>query len=419
MKMAGGEASDSDKGSVSKIGVGRAKLKRKKNADSDSDTLSLNSVDSVVNQMALNRKKKGDKRNTECLDSEFEMNYDDDDEENKEDAITKMQRTTAELTKHLVMNCKIGGEELLEALSIAAKYEETLVRVITHKGGVMSSKKQRKRNRNRSRSKSAAAVKNAITPKVTPAVQKVKAKPVKNTYAVIVKDDTGATAAQIQEKIAACPNKVDVRVKSIQPTANGAIRIQTCSQSEMLSLKQCPAIKNAGLVVEDSKPIVPKIMVMDVSSILETGPLMQELWAKNLRDHMTFEEYEKQVHVVKRTKDTELVGNLILEVSERVRALLSSQRRVYLGWLTHQVRVLESSPGCHNCYAFGHIMSQCKLRMVCRKCGQEGHSAANCTGTESCRNCRLAGKDDAHLVTSVSRCPLLKNSRRGAGPHNG
>lgn len=396
--------------------------KRTKTNDESSDTSALSSVSSVVHHVrkmnAKQEKKYLDLQARRIGEWETETETDHVEVEDKgEDDVAKMQRTTAELTKHLVMKCGISGENLLEALRIAAEYQETLVRVLMRGGtAIQTGQRNQRRRRNRSRSNGAAPI-------LVPAARK---KPTtepkeqtKTAYAVIVKGGDGTTAEEVQKQIAACNDKVDIRVKSIRPTANGAVRIQTCSQSEMLSIKQCAAIKKAGLTVEDSVPAVPKFMVMDVESALETGLLMQELYKKNLKDVFAWEEFERTVHVVKRTKELEVLGNVILEVPEKVRAMWTSQRRIYLGWKTHQVRLLESSPGCHRCYALGHVMSQCRSKMVCRKCGQDGHTAVNCNNAESCRNCRLVNKPDAHSVTSVSRCPFLMNRRRGALPYNG
>jgi len=62
---------------------------------------------------------------------------------------------------------------------------------------------------------------------------------------------------------------------------------------------------------------------------------------------------------------------------------------------------------CYNCYAFGHIASQCKKKGKCGKCGEEGHRIAECkTDQTRCTNCK-----EAHEAWNIT-CPARNEEGR-------
>ena len=99
------------------------------------------------------------------------------------------------------------------------------------------------------------------------------------------------------------------------------------------------------------------------------------------------------------------VGNVVIELSQGMRDVLVREWRVSVKSRACKVKEFVNVLRCHKCFAFGHMMRQCKVKnRLCEKCGDTGHLKDNGKNASVCRNCRLSGKKSDHSVLSVE-CP--------------
>lgn len=131
-----------------------------------------------------------------------------------------------------------------------------------------------------------------------------------------------------------------------------------------------------------------------------------KLYKKNLKDCLGEEEFSNGVSVVSRNgRKGAAQGNVILQVPVRVRDYMCGEGRVFVDWGSHKVKEFVSVLRCHKCYAYGHMMKDCRMKeRVCLRCGEGGHLSKDCKKLECCRNCRIKGMNGDHSVLSVE-CP--------------
>lgn len=231
------------------------------------------------------------------------------------------------------------------------------------------------------------------------------------TFAVVVKGADGMEidASTVQQKLDTdVGRQVEVRVKSVRPLQAG-VRLEMCSKEEVDKLKASPAFKSAGLCVEDVRPMGVRMIVTGVKSSITTDDLMSDIYNRNVREIMSHEAYVASVKCINRVQTDGTLDNVVLEVPERLRDAWGQQGRLFIGWSSCRVHVLENALGCHKCYALGHRLSECGMKnFVCKKCGKEGHMKRACVNAEECRNCKLKGLPCNHSVTSLANCPVYR-----------
>lgn len=98
------------------------------------------------------------------------------------------------------------------------------------------------------------------------------------------------------------------------------------------------------------------------------------------------------------------VGNIVLEVSVKVRDYLVNNGRMYVEWSAFKVRSFENVFRCFGCYGYGHTIRECKIGKVCRRCGDKNHLMRDCKRDECCINCKMKNLPSGHSVLFVL-CP--------------
>ena len=140
-----------------------------------------------------------------------------------------------------------------------------------------------------------------------------------------------------------------------------------------------------GLKVEDPKKIGPKVLLFDVEMTNED--LLNEMCEKNLRNAgLSEKEFKERVRVVSRMNRKGVnVGNVIIEVSNKMRDILVREGRVYVKWRACKVREFVNVLRCHKCFAFGHMMRECSVEgRLCERCGENGHLKEKCKNACVC-----------------------------------
>ncbi|XP_061380338.1 uncharacterized protein LOC133320774 [Danaus plexippus] len=93
-------------------------------------------------------------------------------------------------------------------------------------------------------------------------------------------------------------------------------------------------------------------------------------------------------------------------------------KRLLVGWVSAQVRLLEPRPlRCFRCHIGDHVSAKCTSEVdrsdLCFRCGQPGHRASSCTAPLHCDACAAAGKPADHRVGGKSCSPPVKSRGRG------
>ena len=93
-------------------------------------------------------------------------------------------------------------------------------------------------------------------------------------------------------------------------------------------------------------------------------------------------------------------------------------RRLLVGWVSAQVKVLEPRPlRCYRCQVGNHTACVCTSEVDrsdrCFRCGQPGHKAGSCTAPPHCFVCEAAGKPADHRAGGKACAPPTQARRRG------
>lgn len=235
--------------------------------------------------------------------------------------------------------------------------------------------------------------------------------PMPKTWAILV-NGNDLTSEKVKEKILTDVSTTikDVRIKSVRRTRDGGVTLETSSEEAMEKLKKSSALSKAELVLSKAAPPGRKLLIPKVPSSLAMEDLLDELKVRN-RDHdITAEEFANEVKVISRSGADSPVGNVIVEVSERVGLFWSTQGGVDIYWRWYPVRNLSGVELCFKCFGYRHGFFRCtEKEKLCKQYGQPGHLVKDCSNAVSCRNCRLTKKPDGHAVNSLN-CPFYKSA---------
>lgn len=107
----------------------------------------------------------------------------------------------------------------------------------------------------------------------------------------------------------------------------------------------------------------------------------------------------------RRSKKAANVGNVIVEVSVKIRDYLMNDGRIYAEWYSFKVKTFENVFRCFACYGYGHVMKEYRTGRLCRKCCDGDHLVVNCKKIECCDiNCKMKDlPSDLSMLSIV--CP--------------
>lgn len=246
-----------------------------------------------------------------------------------------------------------------------------------------------------------------VVPSVTTQYPPLIPKPV-DTWSVVVKGKKGVSSKEVLDKVKKeVGPTLGVRVHDIVATKNGGAVIRTPSVAERKKIAANAKFSELGLEVSVSDKLGPRIVVQGVSAGLDVEKFMNELYEKNLKKHMSREEFEKSVRIISKPWEVkaDLEVNVVLEVSSKVMELLAGG--AYLLWFRCRVRQQDPVRSCYRCLGFDHEVRNCRNEeTTCRRCGMNGHLASSCKNDIRCRDCAYRGRPAGHMMLSSS-CPLI------------
>ena len=101
---------------------------------------------------------------------------------------------------------------------------------------------------------------------------------------------------------------------------------------------------------------------------------------------------------------------------------IAGGRRLLVGWVSAQVKLLEPRPlRCYRCQVGHHVGMACTSEVdrsgLCFRCGQPGHKAGSCTAASPhCYACAAAGKPADHRAGGKACVHPAKARRKGRTP---
>lgn len=227
------------------------------------------------------------------------------------------------------------------------------------------------------------------------------------SYAVIVRGkEDDLTRADVRQRLATEVLGEDRRIKlrSVRNVRDGVI-VETASQADRKRLVESRAVRNAGLLLETPKPLLPWVIVYDVPAAMTYETLLEEAYRRNLREVIEKPEFNKTVKIVRRLGRRENGRrNVIIELPAKSRTKLLKEGRFFVPLQSLRVRIFEQASACYGCLSFGHLVKDCTAERACWICGRIGHLAAGCKNKEDCASCRAMGRRSNHRAMTLS-CP--------------
>lgn len=223
--------------------------------------------------------------------------------------------------------------------------------------------------------------------------------------------DETVTVDQVKDimKKNVCPSKMGVKIKRVVKTARGLL-IEAQNQQELDKIKACETLVDKGLVFDRTTKKLPRFMIYDVEVPEVVEELMDEMYDQNItEDEIPRAEFKKEfrcAHLYKRKDKNDTRATMVVECTERVRNLVRTKQRLFIGWQSCRVKDYKPTVRCYNCQMYGHVDNHCKERKSCPHCA-EGHESKDCPHKEQankCVNCHKLKKDAKH-PTGHPKCP--------------
>lgn len=96
------------------------------------------------------------------------------------------------------------------------------------------------------------------------------------------------------------------------------------------------------------------MLLVGIPNNIRSDQLMEELSVRNRDPDVVAEEFRGKIRIHIRGGKGAETGNVIVEVSERVRIHWMVSGGVDILWRTHQVRDMSGVEMCYRCYGHGH-----------------------------------------------------------------
>ena len=122
----------------------------------------------------------------------------------------------------------------------------------------------------------------------------------------------------------------------------------------MEKIRACKKFEEIGLKVELPRRIGPKMIIYDVPNEISESEILNEMYDRNLKEHVEMKEMKERVRIISRgSKKGATAGNVIIEVSKKIKERLLSQGRLYVKWNAFKIREFESVSRCLSVWVMG------------------------------------------------------------------
>lgn len=219
------------------------------------------------------------------------------------------------------------------------------------------------------------------------------------------------TSANVKKTIkSSLNNEQSLKIKKAVNVRGGGVLLVIDAAEEVNNVLGDKILKNLNLKVSQSKKVKPKVVIYDVPSELNERDLTLDIYNRNFRNFIGFENFEKDFKPLFKVgpQNKEQV-HWVIECSGKMRNAVIYKERIYIEWASCRVKDYISVARCYKCQGFGHVSKHCKKDTnVCGHCAQQGHDIKVCPNKDNkpiCVSCKNNKEKDATHNTSDKSCP--------------
>lgn len=205
----------------------------------------------------------------------------------------------------------------------------------------------------------------------------------------------------------------NIHVRAIKRSKAKKLVIETASAQDLEKIMGHEGLRQQGLTALPPSHKLPRIVLFDVPSTWTDKEIKENVMVQNesALNGLTRIEIDAGMKFCFKTgKKGGDTSNIVLEVTPKIRHILMTARRLYLGWCSIKVSDYHGLSRCYKCQGLGHIAKFCKAdKQSCGICANEGHGIAECPNKKEKRKCALckrAGKPFEHAPDY--KCPMYK-----------
>lgn len=205
------------------------------------------------------------------------------------------------------------------------------------------------------------------------------------------------------------PREQGIQLKQIRTISRGGVLLEAANEESLKTIVNSEPIKNLGLVAEDPKRLLPKIVIRNIDPDLDSGVILDCIYSQNLKDSYSKEFFADNFSLLFKTGPKDgLTTSWVAECSPELRKIFwDSGRRIYIDFSSCPVYDFTNVTRCFKCQGFNHVASKCQRKTpTCGHCGED-HSYQDCTKRNfppTCSNCKRINKPHDHSVRS-NDCP--------------
>jgi len=220
--------------------------------------------------------------------------------------------------------------------------------------------------------------------------------------------DASRTIRQLKENVK--DKDLGGGLKSIRPTRDGAVVVESHSREQQIKLGEILRDSADQINIKEIKQTDPMFMLTGIEKGFENESFIAELIQGNpdVKSVSSNEELKKIQVVTKIPCRNQNKENWILKAPAMVTKWFLKKGTVNFDLIATYVQEYHQLALCFKCCGYGHVSKYCKWDDVCYKCSGK-HSAKECETTNfRCINCTQMGYKEVSHTARDKECPIYK-----------
>lgn len=252
----------------------------------------------------------------------------------------------------------------------------------------------------------------AITskPKLTEKEASIRKSTETKTNTLFILSNKGEDGKKIQETFMRSINPRDTKIRiNAMRTTGKALIVETATEVDLQNIMINKKIKEE-LTCELPRKRNPLVILYDVPANSKGEEIVESIYHQNFDDTLSWEEFNDSFKLKFKTgpRDKPTVHH-VAEVSGKMRQMIFSRARLYLGFRAINVKDYLVVPKCMRCQDLGHVSKHCpRTQETCAHCGVEEHTRANCSQKDKPPVCIPCMKKGKKCTKTQKDCPTHK-----------
>lgn len=211
-------------------------------------------------------------------------------------------------------------------------------------------------------------------------------------------------------------NEQSLKIKKAVNVRGGGVLLvlnQAADRNKVLGEK---ILQNPLFKVSEPQKIRPKVVIYDVPIDLTPDQIVNDVYKRNFHQIIPFDKFKDGFEPSFKVgpKDRKQV-HWVCQCSGKVREMLINRAKVFIDWISCNVKDYVSIARCYKCQGLGHVGKHCKQQNItCSHCAEVGHEIKTCPNKdqkEVCANCKNQ-KGNANHKVSDKNCPIFIKAMR-------